>query len=365
MTPTPPSPEDGSSLPPRHRPNLGNLAKDTTETDLWAFDDTDLPEMEAPAPARPTELKVPPPRETAKKNARRKGGRAEDQEEVPPAKAPGGKDSVRVNVSKNRGKNPVGGGSSALGKADREFEDLDRWDEPGNAPVADAISPVSEPEPELVVIPEMEAEAPAPAEPAAGERDEFEPVVRENATPVSLRPHLGLSKIERIGLVALVAVLVIGGGLIYFATISRLPQGADLVREQDFPIEGKHVTIASAESYWRAPVSEGAEADTFRPGTLLLPVVRLTIEGGPAAVRVFFRKGDGTLVGDTVTRAVRPGETLQIAATGGFEEAGAYAAYRTGQSKPWTIEVREAPSADTEASRFGKLFETTISSDRR
>ena len=80
---------------------------------------------------------------------------------------------------------------------------------------------------------------------------------------------------------------------------------------------------------------------------------------------MFFRDQDGLVTGDAVTRAIQPGVPLQIAATAGFEDVGMHAAYRTGQSKPWTIEVLEAPSATSANAEFKKLFEINISTDRR
>ena len=54
-----------------------------------------------------------------------------------------------------------------------------------------------------------------------------------------------------------------------------------------------------------------------------------------------------------------------LAATAGFEDIGMHAAYRTGQSKSWSVEVREAPSEDSPVQDFKKLFEMSISTDRR
>jgi len=71
------------------------------------------------------------------------------------------------------------------------------------------------------------------------------------------------------------------------------------------------------------------------------------------------------VMGDAVNRTLQPGVPLQIAATAGFEDVGMHAAYRTGQSKPWTIEVLEAPSEGALNSEFRKLFEINISTDRR
>ncbi len=363
MIPKPPSSEDGSSLPPRHHPNMGDLANDMAEMDLWAFDDADISGIEPLPLVKPIVHKTLLPRKVAKKNVRLSSISAKDEEgQARAVKSMSYKESVIVNVSMERPKTPAAG-LSGLAKAEPDFDDLDHWDEQDETSQVRKIStlgklpPVATSRPTPVELPPLQA--------SAGESNQYEPEIQPDVPSDSWHPHLALSKVEWISLVALVAMLLIGGGLIYLATISRLPQGADLAKANDFPIQGKHVTIATAQSYWRAPVNSGAAADTFRPGTLLLPVARLTIHGGPAAVRVFFRTGDGTLIGDTVTRAVRTGETLEIAATGGFEEAGAYAAYRTGQSKPWVIEVHEAPSGNVAGLQFVKLFEMMISSDRR
>lgn len=360
MTPKPPASSDGSSLPPRQRPNLGALAKDTTELDLWAFEDAESGAEEPTVPvARPAEPEIPAPRPGGRGKAGRKEGDPEGGDVPHLPVVPAAKPSIKVNISMKRAKDSS---PQELTKADADFGDLDSWDEPGIEPVAAEPTEGAEvEEPAPVVVPEPVAEESAAPEPSS----EFEPVVRKNAAPVSLRPHLGLSKIERIGLAALVALLLIGAGVIYFNTISRLPKGADLAAANDFPIAGQHVTVDSAESYWRTPVTEGGNADTFRRGTLLLPVVSLGIGKGTGAVRVFFRDGNGELVGDAVTRAVRDGAKLDIAATAGFEDAGMYAGYRTGLGKVWTIEVHEAASENATATAFRKLFEMSIASDRR
>ena len=87
--------------------------------------------------------------------------------------------------------------------------------------------------------------------------------------------------------------------------------------------------------------------------------------GAPASIRVFFRNSDGEVIGDAVTRTLTPGPPLEVAATAGFEDVGMHAAYRTGQSKPWTVQVDEAPAADSPSSDYKKLFEMNVSTDRR
>jgi hypothetical protein len=152
---------------------------------------------------------------------------------------------------------------------------------------------------------------------------------------------------------------------VFLNSIHRLPAGAERLTAGDFPVEGRHLTIRSADSFWRAPITEGERAETFRRGTQLLPVVELTSSGSTGAVRVIFRDQDGRGAGDVVTSPIKPGAPLQIAATAGFEDVGMHAAYRAGQSEPWTVEVFEAPSETSSNSDFRKLFEIDISTDRR
>jgi hypothetical protein len=383
MTPTPPSSPDGSPLPPRHRPTLGNLAKDTTELDLWAFeDDLDLAgEQEEPrsheAAVRSSGKEIPDPRERKVSKPR------ENDDNKVPKTPTGNEDRIRMNVSKARPGSKLTGSTSPQSKPESDFDDLDHWEdakvetEIGELPTDVPLSrepeisvpivemPVAE---ELEPLPEVSApllDAPPTAAPH-DPLDEFSPVVPVDAKPISLRPHLGLSKVERIGLISLV-VLLLGGALtILIYSLNRLPTETDKADAQDFPIKGAHISIRSAKSFWRMPVTDGPNPDTFRRGTQLLPVLELDLaSSAPAAVRILFRNDERTLVGDAVTHAVRGDGKLSIAATAGFDDLGMYAAYRTGESKSWTIEVYEAPSEDTAGKEFKKLFEMNISTDRR
>ncbi|MEI8038292.1 MAG: hypothetical protein WCJ14_07860, partial [Verrucomicrobiota bacterium] len=215
-----------------------------------------------------------------------------------------------------------------------------------------------------VTAPEVTAPEVTASKPAQ-EVDEFSPVVPEHAVPVSLRPHWQLSAVERIGLIGLLALLLVGGGAMLVFSLTRLPSEPKRAKVNDFPIQGARLTITSAKSYWRAPKLAGPAPDMVRRGTELLPVLEIQVSGGPAAVRVLFRNAERAVVGDAVTRPVSGGGTLQIPATAGFDDLGMHAAYRTGESKPWTIEVLEAASEDTAGQEFKKLFELNISTDRR
>jgi hypothetical protein len=344
---------------------LDDFLKDSNELDLWAFDEIEpVEEKPVKPPSRSSSSDIPAPREARKKKA--------PEPEAPfPEKTLGSRNSIQVNVSsKDPRPKSQSTGAPMKSKPGDDFDDLDHWDEP------DSVAPLPEIEPEIPSEPavpkesvvesvEPEITPPVVAAVIAGDVDEFSPVVPENATPISLVPHLGLSKVERIGLWALLGVLLIGGGILYFATIHRLPTETVRVRQGDFPVKGRHLTILSADTFWRAPIMEGPNVETFRRGTQLLPVVTLAASGGPAAVRLFFRNEDGLVMGDAVTRTIQSGVPLEIAATAGFEDVGMHAAYRTGQSKPWTIEVFEAPAATSPNPDFKKLFEIDISTDRR
>lgn len=359
MTPEPPPSPEGPSLPPRHRPNLSELVKDSTESDLWAFDDLD------PAPGNMTEpgtdsrdAGIPNPRNQENLKVLPQGNSSPVKKESAPER-------LQINVRKNRPAQSVTPATpqSSMGN---DFDDLDHWDEPVTATVVEDFfaqiptspaAPVAAEEP-----PAKQITAPSMA---ASDKEEFSPRPRQNATPISLRPHLSLSKAERIGLATLAGLLVISAIVISFSTLNRLPTESVRVKANDFPIKGQLVTILSADSYWRAPIMEGKNMETVRRGTQLLPVVDITSRGGPAAIRIFFRNSDREVVGDAVNRSIQSGTTLRVAATAGFEDIGMHAAYRTGQSKPWTIEVYEAPAENSPGREFKKLFEMNISTNRR
>jgi hypothetical protein len=363
MTPTPPKSSGGAPLPQRHRPNLGDLVKDSIESDLWAFDDIASVD-EVAKKAAPKAPSIPAIRDTGRK-------KAHESTDLSEAKNAGSGEPIRINVSRKLPKVQMAGPLTGQPAFGADFDDLDRWDKPEEASELGEISaeiavtplatraarePIAEPSPPPVA---------RAVSPPADDLDEFSPRIRENATPVSLRPHLALSLLERLGLGLLLLLLLMGAGVIFFNTIHRLPTNDARLKANHFPITGQHLSIQSANSYWRAPIAEGENAETFRRETQLLPVVNLISSGGPAAVRVFFRNSDGDLIGDAVTRLLKAGTPLQVAATAGFDDIGMHAAYRTGQSKPWIVQVYEAPSENSAVSDFKQLFEMNISTDRR
>ena len=82
------------------------------------------------------------------------------------------------------------------------------------------------------------------------------------------------------------------------------------------------------------------------------------------AIRALVLNENGLAVGDPITRAVDGTTTLTLSATDGFEDISLHAAYRTGQTQPWTLRIFEASSANAQGKEFKKLLELPISSDK-
>jgi hypothetical protein len=371
MTPEPPPSSDGSSPPPRHRLAPENFAKDTTEVHLWDFDgDFELPEKPAVTETTPSLNREIPVRRVIEV---RKPRETQDRPAFKPFAA---EDSSHVDVNtRATASRPAESTAKALPPAITLDDDLEDWDDIDIVREIEDLPAIGKPgmiqasasnlKPSQSIFAKSAPEPTVQATAQAETDDEFSPVLSENAVPISLRPRLGLSNVERIGLIGLLALLLGGGAMVYFMFLQPLAQQTAQAKSVDFPVKGSKVTIISAKSYWRAPVTDGDDTDAFRRGTVLLPVLELAVTGGPADIRVFFRDEAGQIVGDAMTRNINGGATLKIAATAGFDDPGMHAAYRTGESKPWTIEVRETPSGASSDREFTKLFEINISTERQ
>lgn len=338
--------------------------------DLWSFeDDLDLGDSTAKPDIilspRSSGNDIPAPRERRVIKVREPGNPLEG-----PSPSTGG-ERIQINVNKSRPLSQSGIPSAGLSLTESEFDDLEHWDDVPKGPQIDELPRTPAPEPVV------ETAAPEPVEPPTeeavvptkttveAEDDVFSPVKRDDLKPISLQPHLRLSKTERIGLVTLLALLVVGGIATIVFSLNRLPTTSAQARTNDFPIKGTMLVVDSATSYWREPIHDGASPEIVRRGTKLLPVLEIQVKEGSGAIRVLFRDEERTAVGDAVTHAVRGAGTLIIPATAGFDDVGMHAAYRTGESKPWTIEVFEAASETTPGKDFKRLFEMNIATDRR
>lgn len=345
MTPTSPSNSGGQSLPPRKPMGQPSPSGDASESDLWDLDDT-LESAPEPPPAPEPEPALsepePPP--------------AEEKSPPTPAKiapAPRG-GSVPKREKPGPSKQPI----RKMEDAFEDLEDPGDWDQPEPPPASeDGVKTKESP---AAISPE-----PAPAEEAAPAVDEETSAEAPKPDAAPSPPRVtALSKLELIGLGLLLAMLLGVGIFFYAQSLNRLPKDNIYASEADFPIRGDKVEVVKAESYWRAPVTDGPQADVVRRGTRLIPVIELQVKGR-GAVRVFFRDDMGELVGDGVSLPITGDGQLKVAATAGFDDLGLYAAYRAGEGKPWTIEVFEASSVNAMSSELKKLFKMSLSSVRK
>lgn len=175
------------------------------------------------------------------------------------------------------------------------------------------------------------------------------------------------SKFEKIGIAALIIILAISATLTILYFSKNVPTRPLVAEKLELPISGKLglVTITAVDTYWRVPVASGEMADVVRRGTMLIPVLKISLDSKPAALRVLFRDDDGNVMGDVVTRDVSGKSETIIPATAGFDDIGMHASYRTGGSKRWLVEVFEAASSSASREKFKKIFETEISPDLR
>lgn len=349
--PSPPS-------PPRRLPPANRLVKENSEKDLWDFDpdeEVHLLQAEAPAPEAESEP-IPKPRFTAPKAVERA------PRPLPPTSLEDGEPPVRQPA--------VGHLSQRNAETVRRSKRLDDIGDLDETEDAWEEEQAPEMEHELPTDPPTAAEPPPPV-------DEFkaDPVAPENADPESdeiapqpidtrpLRDRVVFTKVEKLGLLLLAAALV--GVAIFLLTSSfgHIPTRSDRADRPDYPIKGKLIRILNAGTYWREPIRSGERVEAVRRETQLIPVLRLELEGGPCALRAFFRDDKGEFVGDGVTATAGTG-TLEIAATAGFDDLGAHAAYSTGEIRSWKIEIFEAPSVDSSRQDFRKILEIPISKDR-
>lgn len=374
---------DSSPSPDENAPSKGAGShgqkgpQDLREQDLWDFaDETETP-AEAPSAPESAEKQAP---ETPAEHAPQpvtltpRGLRKDDlpfrAKQTPKPKRSGQKDdskgedgseSPQISISKTPAPPPR--------KVEDAFDDLDASESeetaPSTKPTAKAPDKSDTAEPKSAKTSDSkpkEEDQPETADATATDsEDQAEaPPAAEPPAPSPLVPKISLSKVEKIALISVLALLAFGSIFFIANSVYKIPEKHVWLNEGDFPIKGNSLEAVKAQTYWRAPA-----AGEGRIGTALLPVIDLELSGGPAAVRVFFRNAKGESAGDAFTKSVSGATTLKIAGTAGFEDLGLHAAYRTTDTDRWIVEVYEGPSVDAPIHTFKKLFELPISTDRR
>jgi hypothetical protein len=344
MTPDPLPTNRGSELPIRLRPDLSDVVQGAVEHDFWSMEETNpaLPELPAARLKVPVTM-LPASEELEKPKVRQLMDTTSLESK---------ETEIVTKVSVKKLRTPLG--PSAMGglkKPGQDFDDLDSWGETPPEPLVITIGPNLRPTPEI-----QPTDAPVQVA-AATKQGEISPTAQRDPGPQRTLSRMNLSILERCGLLLLLGLLGAGGVAVYFFTVHRLPSESGFTKSNSFPLQGQHLSVLAAASYWRAPNA----SDTARRGTVLLPVLTLKSSGGSAAIRVFFRNSEGELVGDAVTQSTKDGGELEIPATAGFDDRGMHAAYRTGQGPPWTVEVWEAPSGKSTTADFKKLLTMPVS----
>jgi hypothetical protein len=209
--------------------------------------------------------------------------------------------------------------------------------------------------------------------------EQEEPTTEESTTagdtqPFSWKP-LKLTRLELISCIIFVAFLVsVGvGGIIAFR--SNIKTRDNPYAMPKLPAEGQYSTITSADTFWRAPIRSGANAEPVQLDVILTPTIDIQLgscSSADGAIRVVFYNDKGEITGDILTRGYRDHRftlnhesTLNFACTKGFANFGEQEAYRAYLVKPWSIRVYEGPNENAPSSAFQLLFTAPVSTKIR
>ncbi|WP_035615924.1 hypothetical protein [Haloferula sp. BvORR071] len=351
----PADPPSNTGSPDRSRPAASELNKETTESDLWNLDE-DPVEMTIKRPSAPPSAPKPPteinPDDPSKKAVQR--GKS-------PAPAPVERKAILNPQSSASPYDEIG-----------ELEEQDEEEEESDAVLLVLPDEEEEPAPTAPAVAKIPAETQAaPAEEAP--RRENRPRSEPSAPAGTLTLPKPKPK-ELIGLAAVAFLLLLGAIWVLSRFFTQLSFQSPHAKTPDFPLKGEHSAVVSADTFWRAPIRDGPDAEKVKREAAMIPVVEVALDpaSSQGALRFEFRNQTGEKIGDVITRGFQGGKfsangntKITVTATDGFPSDGDFNAYLTSETAPWTIEVREGSSIDGGSSSFKPLAVLPIKRSRR
>lgn len=229
---------------------------------------------------------------------------------------------------------------------------------PGGKEEPEPIAPIEEepgPEDPEFASP-VSSQAPSEterSEPVPEEKEQRRQSITSDEASSPDRPSTSLFEKISISIVLACILGLLGWGLKTY--LAEAPEGELIEFTEDYPAEGKAVSIAGVETWWRVPVREGDNPDVgVRVETQLIPCASITLaSGNSTTLQVSFQNGRGDPVGDTVNLEVKNGafvkngsKEIEIHATAGFTNAPDLHPYIHGDIDPWSLIIVEQDSPD-------------------
>jgi|GEM_PF-2466756 len=183
------------------------------------------------------------------------------------------------------------------------------------------------------------------------------------------------SPVEKIATLA--CYLAIFGIFTYLIIYASRQHDFDTTKtyETNTPAKGDYANVAEIETWWSKPVGNNTKF-----GVILVPSATITLDpdSKSGVIRsVFYSSEEGLLgklrpKGDPYTHVFVDGKFLEsgtdqitIYGTDGYDELAHFIFYRSQDENRWTIEVKEAPSTQTEINSFKPVAHAPIDPIRK
>lgn len=170
------------------------------------------------------------------------------------------------------------------------------------------------------------------------------------------------SPLEKVAtLICYLLIIAVFGYLINYAS-NQHDFSVAMKDEIQLPAEGEFANIEEIETFWSEP-----ESNNTRFGVILVPSATITLGSGTSsgAIRTVFYSYEEDLngnlrpKGDPFTLEFQDGKFLAtgsnkitIHGTDGFDKLAHFIHYRSQYEERWTVEIKEAPSSQTEVNNF-------------